>query len=361
MALKQQFPIPIPLRIVIKALIVFAAINLIFAAVDPIPVLGKISVYNWLVTGRTRLPYGENPEESYNLSIDSLDAMFASHRINGTAKAADEYRVLLIGDSSVWGVLLDPDETLDAYLNAANVQIEGKRARFYNLGYPVQSISKDRLILEYARRYQPDLIVWLVTLESFAPGQRSASQLVKAQEQPRSFWENTLIGRRREVADWLRLQLYGFNWAATGIDQVYPKFYEPRMENFREDNFPDGLEAWKGFSADRQFERDDLAFEVLLNAADVPVIVVNEPMFISDGLNSEVRYNFFYPRWAYDRYRELFASFCAENALTCLDLWNAVPSTEFTDSAVHLTPTGSRLLAELLATRLTSAIVKQNT
>ncbi len=43
----------------------------------------------------------------------------------------------------------------------------GKHVRFYNLGYPVMSLAKDLLLLSYAQSYQPDLIVWLVTLESF--------------------------------------------------------------------------------------------------------------------------------------------------------------------------------------------------
>src|SRR2546423_13318962 len=106
--------------------------------------------------------------------------MFASHEIAGTPKAADEFRVLLIGDSSVWGVLLKPDETLSAYLNAAHYQAaNGKRVRVYNIGYPIQSLAKDILLLNYAMRYQPDLIVWMITLESFAPNQQMESFLVR--------------------------------------------------------------------------------------------------------------------------------------------------------------------------------------
>ena len=31
-----------------------------------------------------------------------------------------------------------------------------------------------------------------------------------------------------------------------------------------------------------------------------------------------------------------------------LDLWDAIPPDEFTDTPVHLTPAGTRLLAEML-------------
>src|ERR1043165_6353201 len=99
-------------NVVIKGLLLFALVNLLFALINPLPLLGRISAYNVLVPGRDRLPYGENPDQSYNLSLLNLDAMFASHIIAGTPKAADEYRVLLVGDSSVWGVLLNPEQTL---------------------------------------------------------------------------------------------------------------------------------------------------------------------------------------------------------------------------------------------------------
>jgi lysophospholipase L1-like esterase len=69
-------------------------------------------------------------------------------------------------------------------------------------------------------------------------------------------------------------------------------------------------------------------------------------MFISDGLHSNLRYNSFYPRWAYDAYRELLAETAGSHQWPFLDLWNAIPPAEFTDSPVHLTPEGNKLLAE---------------
>ena len=45
---------------------------------------------------------------------------------------------------------------------------------------------------------------------------------------------------------------------------------------------------------------EDLAFGILAAGVDWagagPVIFVNEPIFISDGANSDIRYNSFYPR-----------------------------------------------------------------
>ena len=66
--------------------------------------IGQFSLYNQVVPGRERLPFGENPAEAYNLSTFQLEAMFASHQVT-QAKADDEFRVIVIGDSSVLGNL----------------------------------------------------------------------------------------------------------------------------------------------------------------------------------------------------------------------------------------------------------------
>ncbi|HRF98527.1 MAG TPA: hypothetical protein PLZ51_25140, partial [Aggregatilineales bacterium] len=85
---------------------------------------------------------------------------------------------------------------------------------------------------------------------------------------------------------------------------------------------------------------------------EIPLIIVNEPMFISTGQNSDLRYNNFYPRWAYDSYRALFAELATANNWQYCDLWDAMPAESFTDSPVHMTTeaTGdvSRLLGEML-------------
>jgi lysophospholipase L1-like esterase len=87
-------------------------------------------------------------------------------------------------------------------------------------------------------------------------------------------------------------------------------------------------------------------------AGDIPLLIVNEPILISNGQNSDIRYNFFYPRWAYDQYRVIMAEQARQQGWRYLDLWDLVPMTEFTNSAVHLTPAGSQLLAERIAQTL---------
>jgi hypothetical protein len=363
-------PVPVSLGFIIriagKALVLFVVFNLVFAWLTPLPALGKASIYNWLVPGRHRLPFGENSAEAYNLSLFQLDAMFASHEI-AVPKADNEYRVILIGDSSVWGVLLQTDETLAAYLNAQQVTAaDGRQVRVYNMGYPTLSVTKDLLVLSRVMEYEPDLIVWLFTLEALPNNKQLASPIVQRNaaelrqlirdydlnldpDDPDlhdpDFLEQTIVGQRRALADVIRLNMYGVMWAATGIDQYYPETYELRENDFEPDD--------SFYDLQPPLAEQDLAFDVLKAgieiADDVPVLMVNEPIFIASGQNSDIRYNFYYPRWAYDQYRSLMIQMALREGWSYLDAWEAIPSSEFTNSAIHLTPTGSQALAELIA------------
>ncbi len=365
------------ISVLVKALLFFLVCNLLFAWLSPLPALGSLSAYNHLFPGRARLPYGDHPERAYNLSLYNLEAMFASHELSGIPKAADELRVLLIGDSSTWGFLLTPEQTLAAQLNALDLKTpNGQRLRFFNLGYPVMSLAKDLLILDAAQVYQPDLIVWLFTLESFPYDKQLYPPLLQNNPRPvreliqryglsldpddpalidLSLWQRTLAGQRRPLADLLRLQLYGVLWAATGIDQDIPASYTPRQEDLEPSLEFHNLQP-------PRLQEQDLAIEMLRAgkqaSGKIPLILVNEPMFISQGKNSDMRYNFFYPRWAYDGYRQLLAKTCQQQGWSCVDLWDAIPATEFTNSAVHLTPRGSALLAQLLSSPILAELQK---
>ncbi|MBP1702793.1 MAG: hypothetical protein H6Q38_1900 [Chloroflexi bacterium] len=351
-------------RVILKALMLFLLLNFVFAIWYPLPTLAKFSAYNVLFPGRQRLPYGDNPSKAYNLSLYNLDAMFASHELAGRVKPDDEFRVLVIGDSASWGFLLEPDQTLAAYINDSRAMLpDGRRVRAYNLGYPVMSLTKDLLILERAMQYEPDMIVWPLTLESFPYDKqlfppllqnnlRAVRELIQTHDlsldtkdanfEELSWWKRTIVGGRRQLADLLRLQLYGVLWAATGIDQDIPETYTLRQED---------LEADRGFHnlQPPHLQASDLALEILSAgvrlAGDTPVLLVNEPMFISQGQNSDIRYNFYYPRWAYDDYRRIMSEESQRKNWQYLDLWNAVPGSEFTNSAVHMTPDGTRLYA----------------
>lgn len=360
----------VALRTLVKAAALFALANLLFALAEPLPALGRVSIYNALVPGRERLPYGESAA-AYNLSLDSVEAMFAAHAVSAP-KRPDEFRLFLIGDSSTWGILLTPAETLAGQINAAGLVRDGRTVRAYNLGHPILSAAKDLMLLDYAMQFQPDAVIWLVTLESLARAEQLDAPLLRrnasrvrdllaryaldyALDLPApTFWERTLIGQRRALADWWRLQAFGVMWASTGIDQVIGA-YTPRSNDL------DADESWMSIDAPRPLTDADLALDVLAAGfaavGDVPLTLVNEPIFVADGAHSDVRYNAWYPRWAYDAYRDLLAQRAESAGWRYLDLWDAVPPPMFTDSPVHRNADGERLVLEVITNSVMSSVM----
>jgi hypothetical protein len=81
----------------------------------------------------------------------------------------------------------------------------------------------------------------------------------------------------------------------------------------------------------------------------VPTLLINEPILISNGANSDIRYNFFYPRWAYDEYRQLLLERSTEHGWKYFYFWDLIPLQDFTNSGVHLTPKGEGLLTARVA------------
>jgi len=211
------------LRVLARSLLLFLVLNLLFAVTDPLPALGKVSLYNLVLPGRSRLPYGDDSAKAYSVSIPSLEPLMASHELSAGAKPDDGFKVLVLGDSSIWGFLLAPGQTVTAQLNAQDLRTQdGKPLRFYNLGYPTLSLLKDLAILGEALPYEPDLILWFVTLESFPYSRQLDSPVV--QHNPRivrdwiaryrlpldpadsrfvdtSWFQRTIVGRRKDLAD----------------------------------------------------------------------------------------------------------------------------------------------------------------
>jgi hypothetical protein len=96
----------------------------------------------------------------------------------------------------------------------------------------------------------------------------------------------------------------------------------------------------------------DLALDVLeagiALAGETPVLIVNEPIFISSGMHSDIRYNFYYPRWAYDDYHHLMAEQSTRQGWDYHDFWDAISPDQFTNTAIHMTQQGTRLFAEMV-------------
>ncbi len=357
-------------RVLLKAAALFALFNIVWYVAQPLTILNKLSVYGVLFPPRERFPFAEFPEASYAVSIDSLDQLFVSHRI-ALPKAADEFRVVLLGDSAVWGYLLRADQTQAACINALDLRTsDGRRVRAYNLGYPTLTVIKDFLILRRALAHAPDLIIWSTSLASLYPSDQLDFPLILAQREevsalqaqyafkldqyplpPRSWQERTFFGQRRAIADWLRHQLYALAWASTRLDHVLPRFVAPHPVNLLPDDNLLSVNA-VNLRQVRRIAPEDLNFDVLSAgvalAAErgIPTVLVNEPIYRNES--HPLRYNTYYPRWAYDDYRAAFAEIAQRQNWRYLDFWDAVPADQFTDTDFHLTAEANCAYAEQL-------------
>ncbi|HPP64160.1 MAG: hypothetical protein LC138_07235 [Anaerolineales bacterium] len=365
-----------PWAVLLKGGLLFVAVNLLFA-LPWSQQLGRWTLYNRLVPGLPRFS-----------GTTDLDALFSTHAV-AAEKQADEFRVFLMGDSATWGFLLDYRDTLAYRLDTAGLQTcSGKRLRVYNLASPSPSALKDLILMERAMAYQPDLFVWFVTLKSFTDfnkrgaidqpfpygitevGEQIAFPLVlnnldevsslidKYHIQyplPRvatnRVWDKTLLGQRSHLADLLDVQLSSLQWGATllnsGTSLRDPGWDKPISEKpikadlaFRELKSPVDIS---------QHMRLDIFNAALKAQGYPPIMVVNNPMYVTDKPVKRIRYNEVYPRWAYDQYRKLMLDRSQKNGWAYLDLWDIVPSEHFSNSSFHRDAVGDEIVAKNIA------------
>lgn len=361
-------------NVAVKATLLFVALNALYIALQPLPFLSRITFYSITVPGRERLPYSRDPADDYSVSVHRIEGMFAAHVIQ-EPKVDDEFRVLFLGDSGVWGWLLEPDETLAACFNTQDHRMpDGRRMVAYNLGYPVQSTLKDVIILEEGLKHDADAIIWVFTMQStFGHEQlrhpvttnnpdRSLALIdrydididTSVLMEDESLLDRSMIGERRELADLLRHQLYGAAWFITGIDHTNPVFFEARPNNLfanevipgNEQILPEtGLEQWL------EFDVLDIG-QAMADEEGIPILYINSPMYEADGIASDLRYNDYYPRWAYDDYLVRIAEKAEAEGWNYWDAWRVIPNDQFTDTPFHYTPAANCDFANLIAPRI---------
>ncbi len=361
-----------PIRLFLKTIFLFILANLIFALWNPD--IGRLSLYNSMFPGRTRFPFGE---------IDDLDALFASHEISAP-KEENEFRVIVIGDSSIWGDELESNQTLSAWLNEFQTECFSKDVKFYNLGFPHIAIVKDLLILDKAMEYEPDAIIWSFTLRTVLPKPPNPFLIANADPifelinkhdlreypyeefdyQEKTLYEKTFIGQRKELARIFLLQTLGTVWLSTESD-FPPVFVQENASAIAPIEDPNDLEnniSYLGFE-----EPNNIIPSLWLHyfeageqiAGDVPILYINQPMFIASGKNNDIRYNKAYPRWAYDQYRQFLLTETEKKQRPYLDLWNTIPPEYFIGHTFHLSEKGERWLAEVIEDGFQEAICEK--
>ncbi len=365
-----------PLRVLFKALGLFIVANILFAWADP-PV-GKLTLYNHIFPGRVRFPYEQEPQFyfiGFNAPIyEDFDAMFGAHVIS-RKKEDNEFRILFLDDSSTWSVEVQAEDTLTENLNRKGLEAcDGRAIQFYNLGYPMPFLMRDLLILDKAMEYEPDMIVWLVsllTLEAknaetyfILPHAERYTRLLETYDlaplsllEPlpeETFYDRTIIGQRGRIRNILFVQAMGALWSATGVD--YHEGFEESTGS-PDLNVEANIDYEKMLPDDDRSEYFDLLRTDIISAAhtmagDVPVVLVNQPIFIASGLNSDVRYNDLYPRWIYDEYRTFFSAWTTQHQMIYLDRWDILPPADFADRNFHRNANGEKRFAEIIAPQL---------
>ncbi len=364
-------PTPVkPWRVIVKGLVIFCVINLAFIYLYPW--LSNNQIYNRIVPGRLRFPWGQPDLEQtvHSLSLyDNMDAMFASHIISANDKPTDEFRVIFLGDSSIWGDGIPVSGTLPEQINMFHLQnCRGQRIVAYNLALPSLYVMKDFLILNEAMKYQPDLIVWGVTLQSLVNSDQNASLFLPSQSdealylinhyhlnistsalRPKTIWDRTLFANRANIKRLITLEEDALPWVATGIDDDVTANLQIQIGN---DINPKNIYMLHGST----IASDNLMLDVISSADvmahHVPILILNEPIFIASGKNSQQYYNSYDSRLLYDQYRNIISNWAYSHHQPYMDIWDSVPSSEFTNTPFHLSINGEKQLASLISPSL---------
>jgi len=356
-----------PWRVIVKAILILCVFN--FAFIDIYPWLSTHQVYNHIVPGRLRFPWAQPELELtvHSLSLyEAMDAMFASHIISANDKPADEFRVIFLGDSSFWGDGISVSGTLPEQINRLDLQnCHSQRIVAYNLALPSLYVMKDFLILNKAMKYKPDLIVWGVTLRSLGYSDQNASLFLPSQSddalylihrynlnlstailKPTTLWGQTLLVDRSNVKNLFIYQMDALPWIATGVDGNITSSLQSQIGN---DVDPKNISMLHSAAV----SPDNLMLGVLNSADDLaapaPILIVNEPIFIATGKNSQQYYDSFYPRPLYDQYRNILSDWAHSHRQPYIDVWDSVANYEFTDTPFHLSLSGEKQLASILS------------
>jgi hypothetical protein len=171
----------------------------------------------------------------------------------------------------------------------------------------------------------------------------SFKQGKKLAEVEPNFFERTLIGQRSNLARGIKLQMLGLIWSATGADTNMLAQEDPPNYDIGDDPRYRGMEPPADIKELLLLNAISAGHEI---AGSVPVLIVNEPMFVAPRAETRVRYNGTYPRWAYDQYRQAISAQAQSADWKYLDLWDAIPPKFFLDPSMHLSARGERLLIE---------------
>ncbi len=365
-------------RIVGKAIALLVAVDLLQAAFHVERKVENLSIYRHLVPPLSRLDILRDYPSQV---MWPLEPLLDAHEIS-RKKAPDEFRVAVLGDSGSFDLFSPSRDAIPGQMTRLAVSIRGRRLRAYNLSYHTPNTLKDLVVLRHALPRGPDAIVWFVTLYDLAedsppPFRHFVHLILRANDDDlcdlsaryslstwetrqmrcgdRPWWRNSLWldggGRYRDFAVLLGRGLLDALAPGDPSDSFmarkpwiggFPLPEKPLFFDRAANDPPMPNSRWETLAAGQKMAADDA----------VPLLVVNDPIFIASGPRSDREYNSFYERGIYDRYRRMLADFCGRRGIALLDLWNALPPGEFDNTPQHYRPSGSARIARLVDARL---------
>ncbi|MEP7289560.1 MAG: SGNH/GDSL hydrolase family protein [Chloroflexota bacterium] len=361
----RSSPLPslhMTMRVFAKAIALLLALNLvcIAAQIDPIAALTRFNTW-WIVGhGRARLVY---PSDFQNGQLP-IESLMGAHTLAYTTKANDEFRVLVLGESGIAGWGLPDQDTFSAQLTARNLKVHGKRLVAYNLAYPSPNVARDILILDAALSYQPDLIIWFITPAALdnAPSSIGTNSVFfdlnrdRLQRLTTTYalqawfaarmdsvptWRSwTAIRGQDTLPVWLNTLLYPFIAPDLGQTNRHlnnePIPAKARYTSGQVGFDPMPNETWRFLDMGKSMAQQ----------VNAQLLLVNEPMLIGSGSNSDVNYNLQYERAFYEAYRQNLTAYAAEKSISFVDLWNVIPAASFTDTPLHANAAGYAALVD---------------
>jgi hypothetical protein len=357
-------------RVLGKALVIVLLANLVvlWSGVNPTRALITLNTWDMLGRGRARLAY---PSDFQNGQLP-LEALLAAHAISAGPKPADEYRVVLLGESGIAGWGVSDEGTLAGQLTARGVRVDDRRLVAYNLAYPQPGVARDVLILDAALDYDPDLVIWFVTPASvddsgeviganrvfFGLNRARLDRLVQDYPEllrswqdahapdlyaPEPVWQRWVGPRDQDLLPvWMNAQFYPF---------VPPDLAESDRRMGSEP-VPEEARFTINSPGFHQMPNDTWTFLRagcrIAQTEGVDLLLINEPMLIGSSGASDVNYNAQYQRALYDRYRDSLGVYAPSHGLWYADLWNTIPSARYTDTPLHADAEGYAILSAAL-------------
>lgn len=355
-------------RIFIKALIVVALANVVALAVNFNPIAALTRFNLWWLTGhgRNRLAY---PSDFQNGQLP-VETLLSSHAIAYTPKAENEYRVAVLGESGIAGWGLRDQDTFVGQLNSRHLTLDSRQVVAYNLAYPSPNVARDTLILDAALAYHPDLVIWFITPAALddspdALGTNTVFFELNRQRLQRITYDN-------QLQNWYNARLNPLpiwqSWIAVHNQDTLPVWFNTLLYPFTEPDYSfterrigsEPIPAKARYTAGRKgfdpmpnetWRFLDIA-RTLTENAHAKLLLINEPMLIGKGQNSDVNYNLQYQRQFYDTYRQKITDYAAQQGFLFADLWDVIPAESFTDTPLHADAAGYAKLVDKITSEL---------